>query len=45
MRHVILSDEFIEKMADIYRNQKLSITFQEFIELELSRVKEAIGLA
>lgn len=42
MKHLVLSDEFIERVADSYRDQKMSITFQQFFELELDRIKEAI---
>ena len=43
MKHVVLSDEFIEKMADTYQDKQRTITFQEFIELEINRLKEAIA--
>lgn len=43
MKHVVLSDEWIEKMADAYRDQKRNVTFQEYVERELNRVKEAIA--
>jgi len=43
MKHVILSDELIDRMADTYRDQTMSITFQQFFELELNRLKESIA--
>lgn len=46
MKRLVVSDEFIERMADSYRSQStsMSITFQQFIERELKRLKEAIAV-
>ena len=42
MKHVVLSDELIEQMGDSYQDQKTSITFQQFFELELIRLRDRL---
>lgn len=43
MMHLILSEELIERLADTYQNQTTGITFQQFFELEWTRLKESIA--
>lgn len=44
MKHIIVSDEWIEQMASDYHLHSIQLTFEQFLENELLKLKRIVGL-